>query len=139
MDAELNRAKALLEDGGYTCVLLQGTQVHTSTQRGVKPLLDLLDQGADVRGFSAADKVVGKATALLYCLLGVRAVYAPVVSSAAAQVLEQHGIQLVCGEIAGFIWNRRRTGPCPMETAVRDIPDPETALAAVRETLKNMK
>ena len=73
---DLNRARALLTEGGYTCVLCRGEVFHTATHRGVKPLVDWLDSGLDLRGFSAADKVVGRATAFLYVLLGVRAVHA---------------------------------------------------------------
>ena len=53
---DLEKAKAILENGNYTCVLCKGDTVHTSQHRGVRPLLDLLD--TDVSGFSAADKVV---------------------------------------------------------------------------------
>lgn len=36
-------AKAMLESGGYTCVLTDGTAVYTSTLRGVKPLVQFLE------------------------------------------------------------------------------------------------
>ena len=91
-----------------------------------------------MKDFCAADKVVGKATAFLYCLLQVKAVYTPVISRSAARVLREHGIELVAGIEVDFIWNRRRTGPCPMETAVKDIEDPTEALTAIRETLKTL-
>ena len=138
MSPDLNRARALLESQGYTCVLAGGDQVFTSNDRGVKPLLTWLNQGICVKDFCAADKVVGKATAFLYCLLQVKAVYTPVISRSAARVLREHGIELVAGIEVDFIWNRRRTGPCPMETAVKDIEDPTEALTAIRETLKTL-
>lgn len=138
MSADLNRARALLESQGYTCVLVGGDHVYTSNDRGVKPLLAWLSQGVCVKGFCAADKVVGKATAFLYCLLGIRAVYTPVISHSAAQVLRDHGIELTAGVEVDFIWNRRRTAPCPMETAVKDIQNPDDALTAIRETLKTL-
>ena len=74
------KAKTLLAEGGYTCVICGGDKVYTSHERGVKPLLELLEQGAELKGFSAADRVVGKAAAFLYVLLGVSAVYAGVIS-----------------------------------------------------------
>lgn len=40
----LEKARELLETGGYTCVLTDGTTVHTSTFRGVKPLVQFLLQ-----------------------------------------------------------------------------------------------
>ena len=129
---DLEKAKKLLPEGGYTCVLCRGAEVHTATARGVRPLLDWLDSGLDLRGFSAADKVVGRATAFLYVLLGVRTVHALVMSTPAKEALEANGIPAFCGrEVAGII-NRRGDGPCPFEEAVLDITDPEEALSAIR-------
>ena len=71
MTMDMTKARSLLESGDYTCVVCHGDTVHTATERGVKPLLNWLDEGMDLRGFSAADRVVGRATAFLYCLLGV--------------------------------------------------------------------
>ena len=139
MTADLIRAKALLADLEYTCVLCRGDTVCTDTRRGVAPLLAWLDSGTALQGFSAADKVVGKAAAFLYCLLGVKEVYAPVMSRAALAVLEAHGIGAYYGVLAEGIINRRKTGPCPMETATKDISDPREALEAIRRTLLQLQ
>ena len=64
---DLNRARALLTDGGYTCVLCRGDVFHTATHRGVRPLVDWLDSGLDLRGFSAADKVVAEQLPFYMC------------------------------------------------------------------------
>ncbi|MBQ2401152.1 MAG: DUF1893 domain-containing protein, partial [Lachnospiraceae bacterium] len=50
----LKKAKELLESGGYTCVLTDGTAVHTSMFRGVKPLVQFLVNGTIPSGLSAA-------------------------------------------------------------------------------------
>ncbi len=136
---DLNTAKLLLDRDNLTCALVLGDRVRTSTHRGVRPLLDLLATGEDFRDFSAADKVVGKATAFLYVLLGVRAVYARTVSRSAAAVLGRYGITLEYGTMVEAIANRDRTGFCPMESAVRDIDDPREAHRAVLETLKKLQ
>ena len=82
MSADLDRAKELLSTGQYTCVLCRGEAIRTSTSRGVRPLLELLDSGKSYQDFSASDKVVGKATAFLYILLGIREIHAQVISKA---------------------------------------------------------
>ena len=82
MTTDLQHAKTLPEDHNYTCVLCKGEQIYTSTKSGVKPLLELLDSPGNFNGFSAADKIVGKAAAMLYVLLGVKEVYAQVLSRA---------------------------------------------------------
>lgn len=139
MTADLIRAKALLTDSEYTCVLCRADAVCTDTRRGVAPLLAWLDSAMDLHGFSAADKVVGKAAAFLYCLLGVKEVYAPVMSQAALAVLTGNGINASYDILAEGIINRRKTGPCPMEAATKDISDPTEALEAIRQTLQQLQ
>lgn len=138
MPEDLQRAQTLLKEGGYTCVLCLGERVHCSRERGVAPLLALLDGGEDCCGFSAADKVVGKAAAMLYCLLGVRRVYAGVISDAAVRVLRRNGIEVYRDRLVEHIRNRAGTGLCPMEEATRSIDEPEAALDAIRATLARL-
>lgn len=133
---DLKKAKELLEQDGYTCVLCRDNAVYTSRRRGVQPLMALLD--TDVSGFSAADKVVGKATALLYCLLDIRQLYAKVISDAAIQVLEAHGIPASWDSRVAYIINREGTGRCPMELATEHISDPKLAPDVIREKLKSL-
>ena len=135
MNSDLTKAAALLNSGAYTCVLCRGDAVFTGTERGVRPLRGWLDGGVDLNGFSAADRVVGKAAAFLYVLLGAAAVYAPVMSEAAASVLAENGIQAHCGQTVKQIVNRAGTGICPMEEAVAGIAEPAAADAAIKARL----
>ena len=135
---DLEIARSHLDSGSYTCVVCKDQTLHFATDRGVKPLLNWLDSGIDMRGFFAADKVVGRATAFLYCLLGVTAVHANVMSRPAAQVLQENGISAHWGTLVDGIINRRGTGPCPFEAAVMDIQDPDEALTAIRRKMEQM-
>lgn len=139
MDQDWNKARFLLDSGMYTCVVCSGSAVYTATERGVKPLLFWMDSGMDLTSFVAADRVVGRATAFLYCLLGVKAVYARVMSRPAAEVLAAHGIAMEAEQMVDGIINRRGTGPCPFEDAVRAIDDPQEALTAIRAKLAQME
>lgn len=138
MNQDWCKARALLDSGSYTCVVCAGDNVYTAVQRGVKPLLFWMDSGVNLDGFWAADRVVGRATAFLYCLLGVEAVYARVMSRPAAEVLSAHGIVWEAEQLVDGIINRQGTGPCPFEEAVRKIDDPTEALAAIRKKLATM-
>lgn len=135
---DMEQAKRILEEENCTCVLYAGKPLYMSRRRGVAPLLQLLDEGADVAGACAADRVVGKATAYLYCLLGVKEVYARVMSRPALSVLEAAGIAHFCDRLVEGIQNRQKDGPCPMEYATRDCETAEEALAAVRSKLKEL-
>ena len=135
---DLQRAVRILSEGGYTCVLCRGDEIHTSQARGVRPLVQWLTFGPNLQGFSAADKVVGKATAYLYCLLGVKAVHANIMSGAAAEVLRENGIAVTQEKLVENIINRSGDGICPFEAAVWDIHTPEEALIAIRQKMEQM-
>ena len=138
MKADLKKAVDLLSKGEYTCVLFKESKVFTSRERGVKPLIEWLNSKTDFRGFCAADKVVGKAAAFLYVLLGVNAVYAPVMSKSAYKTLSKNGIEPLCELSVEAIRNRSNTGLCPMEKTVMDIDDPETAFLMIKNKIESM-
>lgn len=131
----LEKAKMLLDKTGSTCVLCGDDVIITDKRRGIKPLLDLLDGAGNVSRFSAADKVVGKAAAFLYCLLEIKDLFAKVISQPALDVLRSVGISVEYEELVPAIKNRAGDGYCPMETAVWNISDPDNALIAIRDTL----
>lgn len=135
----LQKAQNLLESGNYTCVVCKDDLVYTTTQRGVAPLLSWLETGMDLSGFSAADRVVGRGAAFLYCLLGVTEVHARIMSHPAAEVLQEHGIRVSADTFVPGIINRAGTGPCPFEAAVMEIRDPEDALIAIRNKRRQMQ
>lgn len=136
---DIEHAKQLLTDAGYTCVICGGDDIHTSEKRGVAPLIELLDSKIDVRGYSAADKAVGKAAAMLFVLLGVGEIYAVVMSRGAKAVFDEHGIKYSCGEEVEYIINRKKDGVCPLEKAVMDIDDPAEAQKEIKETIEKMR
>ncbi len=136
-NCDLKRAKEIFGSGDYTCVLCKGEVAFTSTEPGVKPLLNWLDDENVAKGFSAVDRVVGIAAAFLYILLEVKEVYAGVMSEAAADALAKYGIRFSYGVLVKEIINRKGDGICPMEQAVTGIDIPEQALEAVSEKCWN--
>ncbi|MBO5164150.1 MAG: DUF1893 domain-containing protein [Ruminococcus sp.] len=140
MSSDLEKAAELLKTGRYTFAAVSGEKEITSVHRGVKPLLELLDCGEKLHGFSAADKVIGKAAAFIYVLLKPDEVYAGVISRPALEVLEKYGIRTSFGTLAEAIRNRQNTGFCPMETAVKNANSPDDALALIRKnSCRNFK
>lgn len=138
MKADLKKAVDLLSEGEYTCVLCKDDEVITSTVRGVKPLVDWLNSQTGLKGFCAADKVVGKAAAFLYVLLNVDSVYAPVMSKGAIDILSKNGIEAFYDLSVEVIRNRSDTDICPMEKTVQDINDPITAFEKIKHRLDLM-
>ncbi|MBQ8337756.1 MAG: DUF1893 domain-containing protein [Oscillospiraceae bacterium] len=138
MEKLTQKAKELLLSGQNTCVICRENEVFESTERGVKPLLEFLDSKTDLKDACAADKVVGAGAAFLYVLLGVREVYALVLSERAKAVLEENGVSVVFETLVSKIENRAKNGFCPIETAVWEQTEPAAALTKIRQSLESL-
>ena len=134
----LEKARMLLTKTDCTCVLCNSDLIITDKRRGIRPLLDLLASRTDVTDFSVADKVVGKAAAYLYCLLGIHSLYATVISEPALTVLTNAHIYIEYDQLVPAIQNRSKDGFCPMERAVLHIDTPQEALDAIYTTLAQL-
>lgn len=137
MNRDLERAKERL--AGHSIALCRGEETLTSDARGVAPMVGFLNEGRDLAGFSVADRVVGKAAAMLFVLAGVKEVYAETLSAAGEAYLTAHGIPVSCGTLTASIVNRAKTGLCPMETVVKDLSDPADGLAAIQKRLEELR
>ena len=140
---DLELAKEELKKEGCTFAAAKDGEVISSEKRGIVPLLDMLDsvregKGVSYAGWSCADKVAGKAPAMIYVLLGVSEVYARVMTRDAARILESARIGCTYDALADKIINRAGTDICPMEKTVLGIGDPEEAVSAIRAKLADM-
>ena len=136
----LKRAEDMIRQEGAPCVfLLPDGTFHPGTGTGVRPLLETLDKEPELmRGSILADKIVGKAAAMLAVLGGVRGVYGLTMSEAARAYLAERGIPAAWEVLTENIINRTGTGICPMEETVLDIEDPEVGRAALRATMQRL-
>lgn len=134
----LKEAIEKLRNGGYTLVLTYKDETYTSNERGVKPLLSLIEAYGELPGSFAADKVVGKAAAFLYLKLGVRELYADVISTAALRLLRSSQVSVTYSEVVEAIRNRAGDGFCPMESAVLNVSDINIAVSEIYATLKRL-
>lgn len=135
----LERAKELLKSSESTCVCCSDEETLISKKRGVAPLLEWLDEGKNLKEYSAADKVVGNGAAFLYILLEVKELHANVISKSALETLNRYQIAITYDILTEAIRNRENTGFCPIETAVSGITSPDKALTAIRSRLNQMQ
>lgn len=134
---QIERAKKLLSSGA-TFALVSDDEIFSTDRRGIAPLLELAEEGKNLSGFSAADKIVGKAAAMLYCYMEIQEVWAEVMSRAAAAVFEKYGVKYSCANLVDYIINRKGDGMCPMESTVADINSPAEAIRALRAKLNEL-
>ncbi len=124
---DLIRAKTILEKENHTCVLVKGDKVITSDKKGISPILDFISGKIDLKGFCVADKIVGKAAAMLFSKAGIIAVYGEVMSNTGLNYLKARNIPAEYNTLCERIINRKGDGICPMEMTVADITDEEIA------------
>jgi predicted transcriptional regulator len=135
---EIEKAKELLKNGTVLAVI-NGENQYVSVLRGVKALVSLLINNSELMdGAYIADKVVGKAAAILMVLGKVKEVYAITISKNAVKVFEKYGIKYSYQIITDFIINREGTGVCPMEQAVQAIEELTPAFEAIKNKLKEI-
>ncbi len=128
--------KQILHENAYSIVASNG---YTSSKPGIKPLIDALDEDIHFfKGLSVADKIIGKASAMLLCLSGVKEVYTPVLSVAGKQIFEKYGVPCEYDELVDHIVNRKGDGMCPMEMTVKDIDDLEEAHEALKRKVASL-
>jgi uncharacterized protein DUF1893 len=132
---DLELAKQIFHAEGLSFVLVkQGRALARGTHDGIGELLEAVEAlGGGARGASLADKIVGKAVAMVAAHGGICAVYSPLASEAAQRVLLQHQIELQAGHLVPLILNRRNDGPCPMERLTMPLEQPQDAVAALKE------
>jgi hypothetical protein len=132
---DLEYAKELFLAGDAAFVLVKdGRELARGTRDGIGELLGIVDRaGAELRGASLADRIVGKAVAMVAIHAGFAGVYTPLGSEPARLVLAEYGVAFEADELVRLIQNKRGDGPCPMERLTEPIADPAAAFAALGE------
>jgi len=98
--------------------------------------------GAILEGAAVADRVAGKAIALLCVYAKISNVYAEVLSGKAKAVFEENRIRHEWKELVKNVLDLNKSGVCPFEKAAADISDPKNAyrtFKALQESLKDCK
>ena len=83
-----------------------------------------------------ADKIVGKAVAMVARTAQMRAVYSPLMSQAACDALARDHIAFEYDRLVPLILNKRSDGPCPMERLTLAIDEPRAAVSALRDFVR---
>jgi hypothetical protein len=126
---DLEIAKKRLHSENLTLSVVKNSEViFESKNRGISGFLQALEKfGDSLKGASAADRVVGKAIALLCVYAGIKAVYASTLSKEAKTVFERHKVYFEWDMIVEKILDAKKVEACPFEKAAINISDPREA------------
>jgi len=134
-----NEAVSRLYRENLSCVVEKEGNTYTSVQFGIKPLMQFLRENRRFfEGAVVADKVIGKAAALLLIDGGVSEVFGAVMSESAAAFLSAYNVPFGYCELVPMIENRTHTGMCPMEETVLQLSDPSEAFSALEKTIARL-
>ena len=135
--SDLQLAKSNLS--GHTICLCKDGKLLFSEKRGISPMMGFIADGENLKGYSAADLIVGKAAAMLFVKCGIVRVFAKTLSKSGMAILRQYGIYCEYENLADRIINRDGTDICPMEKTVADTDDIEEGYNLLKEKLQSMK
>ena len=121
--------KFLNELNASLVVVREGEVKFVGFGKGVKELVDVM---TILSNSSVADKVVGKAAAVILVRNGARAVYGKVMTKTAYTLLTQHNVFAKYGELVDKIEN------CPFEERVKNISDIKEAWKEIMDLYKEI-
>lgn len=132
------KGKNLLKDN-VTFVAVSDKGTYMSEKRGVAPILEKIDEDPEfLKGASVADRVIGKAAAMLLYKYGVVEIYAQVTSEYAAAYLSDKRVNFAYDKKAAYIVNRSGADMCPMEKAVLNVNNADEGEKLIRDTINSM-
>jgi hypothetical protein len=134
MHTDLNLAKKRLIQKNLSLVIVKDGKVLFETEsHGVGDLLKAVSRlGDDMRDASVADRIVGRAAALLFVFSGVKAVFAVTASDGGIEELKKNSIFCEYENKVTNILNLKKTDACPFEKLVAKLSNPEKAYEVLK-------
>ena len=130
----------LYADDLTLAIVKDGKMLFQTDAHRISGFLRAIDQfGTQLKGASVADRVAGKALALLCVYAGVSGVYAEVLSRQAQAVFERYRVGFEWKEQVDKVLDQSRSGMCPFEKVAEDISNPEGGYVAFKGLLEKMR
>lgn len=114
---------------GHTICLCKDGNVIYDDKHGIAPIMNYISEGVDLRGYSVADLIVGRAATMLFVRCGNS-------FRGGKAVLERYEIPFEYGVLTEKIINRSGTDICPMEKAVVSTENPDEAYSLLEQQIK---
>lgn len=135
---DLETAKKILFEKNYSLVVVKnGEVIFTSREKGIKPLLSaVLEKEETIEEGSLADKVIGKAAAMLCIRAGFKSVFADIMSESAVEVFKKSDIKYEYNTKAQYILNRDKSDMCPVEKIAQSQEDTAKLIEDIKKFLQ---
>ncbi len=138
---DLELAKKQLYDKQLTLAIVKnGGVIYETDAHRISGFIRAIDTlGTQLCGASVADKVAGKALALLCVYAGIREVYAEVLSKKAQEIFDQNQVTYQWQQMVDNVLDMNKAGVCPFEKAAAEITNPDDSYDAFKALLEKMK
>ncbi|WMJ77889.1 MULTISPECIES: DUF1893 domain-containing protein [unclassified Sedimentibacter] len=138
---DITIASELLEKDNLTLVIIKnGKTVFSSRNKGIEPLYTaVMEHKLELEGSSVADRVTGKAAAMICKYAAVKELKTGLISDNAIKVLKETNIIYEYETRTSFIKNRDKTGMCPIETLSLDTKNSIELLKKIEIFLDKIK
>ena len=139
--SDLEIAKQTLKKKNLTlAVAKNGKIIFQSDSHGVIGLFEAIEQlGSNLEGAAVADKIVGKAAALLCAYSRVNAVFASTLSLEGKNTLERNGIKYEYEALVPKILDRTGKDMCPFERFSLNLENPREAYFRLKEFAEKLR
>ena len=130
---DLDAAKQRLKTKNLSLVFAKNSKVIFETDReGLLGFLEAISElRDDLAETSVADRIIGKAAALLCTYSRVKAAFAVTLSDGGLSVLRDNQILYEYGKLVPSIHNLERTDQCPFEKLVENVSNPKEAYRVI--------
>ncbi|MCW4052175.1 MAG: DUF1893 domain-containing protein [Candidatus Bathyarchaeota archaeon] len=134
----LELAKQKLKEDKLSLAIAKDSHILYQTRsEGILGLLRAVDELKDeLAGASVADRVMGKAAALLCVHVDVACVFALTMSKSGLTTLRKHGIYYEFEKLVPVILNMDKNCKCPLEKLVENLTNGEEAHQRIKQLVR---
>jgi len=139
--SDLEIAKQTLKKKNLTLAIAKnGEIIFQSDSHGVIGLFEAIERlGSNLEGAAVADKIVGKAAALLCAYSRVNAVFASILSFKGKDTLEKNNINYEYEVLVPKILDRTGKDMCPFEKFSLKLENPREAYFRLKEFAEKLR
>ena len=125
--------KDVKERGFGLSIVRGGTPLLRSRTPGISALVAAIDRDLlSLKGASVADRVLGRAAAMLFLYAGIRSIFGSTASNDAVALLKKSEVSFEYETAVPKILNKYKTSICPFEQEVLGVEDPKEAFKRLR-------
>ncbi len=137
---DIEIAVEILEKEQLTiAVVKDGKLIYSSKDKGIKPLYFVHKNNIDLKDSSVADRVTGKAAAMICTSACIKELNTKVISDNAIDILKETNIVYNYSVLTPYIKNRDKTGMCPIETLSLKAENINDLMTKIEEFLESLK